>query len=155
MAHGPVRAGHVPAAPAIGERHAIVDIVRAAERRTIRRRERAPEQHARDIQRTRDVVTGQAVRSPFQPRVGLRLLLDGVEDNALPGILYGKLKKRRAGDVADRDRVVEEDGARIRGAGIERLNARSSTSRASAIPRARAAREHRSQVAGRAVEGQM
>jgi hypothetical protein len=68
-------------------------------------------------------VTREAARTPVDEGTRLRLLIDGVEDDALPRIFNGDLEQRRAADVADRDGIVEVNCPRIRRLGGQGLYA--------------------------------
>jgi len=65
----------------------------------------------------------QARRWPVESKARLRLLIDRVEDHALPRIVNGELDERRAANVADGYGVVEEDRPRILRTGVESLHA--------------------------------
>jgi hypothetical protein len=120
-----VAAGHVPAAPSPPERRPVVGIVAAElrQRQAVGCHEDAAREQSRHVQRAVVLVAAQTRRPPLDDRTLLRLLLDGVEEHALLRVLDGELEQRRAADVADRDRVIEEDGARVCGAGVQRLDA--------------------------------
>ena len=114
--HRAVRPRDIPPAPSLPEQRPIVGIVapELRERQAVGRHEHAARHQARHVERAVDLVTTQARLTPLEERARLGLLVERIEEDALLRIVDGELDERRAPNVAHRDRVVEEDRARIR-----------------------------------------
>ena len=130
-----VVAGHEPAAPALDERCAVVhgDVPELRHDGAVRAHVIASHNEARHFERAGRDVTDEAALVSRVCR-SRRLLIDGVEQHALFRVLRCDLDVARAGDVANDDRLVEEERARIVRAGYGTLDAGLREDAAAATP---------------------
>jgi hypothetical protein len=113
-----MRAGHIPAAPPLLERRAVIDDGAAQ----LRARppgdvgEHAADQDTGHAKAVRGEMTREAPVGALEPRgiTQAGVLLQGLKDDALPRIVRRHLQERRARDVPDDDAIVEVQGARVR-----------------------------------------
>src|SRR5689334_14442597 len=97
-------AGHIPAAPALLQRHPMIDAVLAA----------APNQHPRNSDSSMSMVAAQAAIIAHDLRFSGVPRLHGVEDDALLRIPGSDLDEPAA-NPTHRSGIVEEKCPRIRG----------------------------------------
>src|SRR6185436_11684741 len=111
----PARGGYVPPAPPLLERGAMVDdeFPEPSRRLTVRSSGLAAGQESRHGQRAVGLVARETAAGPRQLPTGTVLLIQRVENGALPRIENGYFEKGSAADVANDDRIVEEQRARI------------------------------------------
>ena len=122
--HGCRRAADIPSGPSLIEPRSVIDHEAAVlrHRPAVGRRRHAAHEDAGHAQAVRRHMAAQAAIGPREFRLAA-VLLQRLEDHALPGIVRRHFNQRRAGDVADDHPVVEIQRARILRGGEGVLNA--------------------------------